>query len=74
MLVESLHKEQDKSYKLLKDLHQHMQETKSLKQLCEDQRMEIEQLREVRHKMQEVQEESDRMRQEILRMTNYIAE
>ena len=31
-LLDSLHKEQDKSYKLLRDLHQAMQEGKALKQ------------------------------------------
>jgi hypothetical protein len=31
-LLDSLHKEQDKSYKLLRDLHQAMQEGKGLKQ------------------------------------------
>lgn len=30
-LMETLHHEQDKSYKLLKDLHAHMQEGKALK-------------------------------------------
>lgn len=41
-LLESLHKEQDKSYKLLRDLHQAMQEGKGFKQANEDIRQELE--------------------------------
>ena len=48
-LLESLHKEQDKSYKLLRDLHQSMQDNKAQKQLIEEQRVEIEQLKIAQH-------------------------
>jgi hypothetical protein len=42
MLLETLHKEQDKSYKLLRDLHQAMQENKSNKSIMDEMRVEIE--------------------------------
>jgi hypothetical protein len=42
MLLETLHKEQDKSYKLLRDLHQAMQENKSNKSIMDEMRLEIE--------------------------------
>jgi hypothetical protein len=42
MLLETLHKEQDKSYKLLRDLHQAMQENKSNKSMMDEMRVEIE--------------------------------
>jgi septal ring factor EnvC (AmiA/AmiB activator) len=49
-LLESLHKEQDKSYKLLRDLHQHMQDGKALKGQLEEYKAELDQLRIERHK------------------------
>lgn len=61
-LLEALHKEQDKSYKLLRDLHQHMQDGKGLKQHCDEQKIEIEQLKIECVKMNELQGENDRMR------------
>lgn len=42
LLLETLHKEQDKSYKLLRDLHQAMQENKSNKSMMDEMRVEIE--------------------------------
>ena len=60
-LLDSLHKEQDKSYKLLRDLHQAMQEGKSLKLANDEARQEIEQLRVERHRMQEVDQDNGRM-------------
>jgi hypothetical protein len=53
-LLETLHKEQDKSYKLLRDLHQSMQDGKAQKQLIEEQRIEIEQLKIAQHKANEI--------------------
>jgi len=60
-LLDSLHKEQDKSYKLLRDLHQSMQEGKSLKQQNDELRQEVEQLRIERHRMQDVDQDNGRM-------------
>jgi len=73
-LLDSLHKEQDKSYKLLRDLHQSMQESKQLKQQSEDMRLEIDQLRGQLARAQEVDRENSRMQQEIIRMQSYIGE
>lgn len=73
-LMEALHKEQDKSYKLLRDLHQQMQETKGLKQVVEEQKVEIDQARIERHKHHEIQADNDRLRAEIQGMSKYIQE
>lgn len=73
-LLEALHKEQDKSYKLLRDLHQTMQESKGCKGQLDDTRLELDKLRAEKHRMQEVAEDNERMRVEIQRMQQYISD
>jgi hypothetical protein len=73
-LSEALHKEQDKAYKLLRDLHLQLQEAKQLRQLTEEQRLEIDQLRIERHKSQEIALDNERLRQEVAGMAKYIQE
>lgn len=74
LLLETLHKEQDKSYKLLRDLHQAMQENKSNKSIMDEMRVEIEQFKIAQHKSQEVAQDNQRLQHEISRMQAYISE
>jgi chromosome segregation ATPase len=73
-LVEALHKEQDKSYRLLKDLHQHMQEAKQFKQLTDEQRLEIDQLRQGVARQGEADREVERLRMELQAVNRYVQE
>ncbi len=67
-MLEALHKEQDKSYKLLRDLHQNMQENKAMKSAYDEQRAELEKLKIEKHKMIEVSEDNQRLHIEVQRM------
>lgn len=74
LLLETLHKEQDKSYKLLRDLHQAMQENKSNKSMMDEMRVEIEQFKIAQHKSLEIAQDNQRLQHEISRMQAYISE
>ncbi len=73
-MLDTLHKEQDKSYKLLKDLHQLMHEGKQLKTTIEDQRAELDQLRHTKQQCNDLSADNERLKNEIMRMTHFIAE
>lgn len=73
-LVDTLHREQDKSYKLLRDLHQQMQEGKQMKQAIEEMRNEVEIVRSQERRWKEVEEENLRVKAEIGRMQAFVNE
>ena len=74
MLLETLHKEQDKSYKLLRDLHLAMQENKANRSQLEDQRVQLEQMHIAQLKGSETAADNQRLHSEISRQQAYINE
>jgi len=74
VLLETLHKEQDKSYKLLRDLHLAMQENKANRSQLEDQRVQLEQMHIAQLKGSETAADNQRLHSEISRQQAYINE
>jgi hypothetical protein len=74
VLLETLHKEQDKSYKLLRDLHLAMQENKANRSQMEEQRVQLEQMHIAQLKASETAADNQRLHSEIARQQAYINE
>ena len=74
VLLETLHKEQDKSYKLLRDLHLAMQENKANRSQMEEQRVQLEQMHIAQLKASETAADNQRLHAEIARQQAYINE
>ena len=74
VLLETLHKEQDKSYKLLRDLHLAMQENKANRSQLDEQRVQLEQMHIAQLKASETAQDNHRLQAEIARMQAYVNE